>query len=59
MGKGEAEVVLSRVFVKTWQHHVGLDDATEIVAELDRAGYKIMPKDKVQRMLDRVKALND
>jgi len=57
MPKGEAEVILSRIFVKSWQHHVGLNDATEIVAALDAAGFKIMPKDEVERMLERIRSL--
>ena len=50
--------VIATTYVKAWDHHVMQDGAEAILAALDDAGYKIVPKHEIEQMLERVKQIN-
>jgi hypothetical protein len=50
-------IVIADTYVRAWDHHVLIDAARAILAELDTAGYKIVSKDETEQMLERVKRI--
>jgi phosphohistidine phosphatase SixA len=42
-------------YVRAWDHHVLIDGARAILAELDTAGYMIVRKSETEQMFERLK----
>lgn len=54
----EMEEMIAKIRVQSWDQSIGLDGAIAVLNGLRAAGYKVVPLDETEAMLQRVKAIS-